>query len=333
LTSKKNKTIIIAEAGVNHNGSISTAKKLIEIASKAGADFVKFQTFDVDQLILKNTETAAYQKKNLKKNISQYSMLRKYQLSEISHRELINFSKKKRIKFLSTAFDEKSLNLLKKYELDYIKIPSGEITNYLLLRKISKLKQKILLSTGMASYHEIKQALKILRKRKKDLIILHCTSDYPANLKDLNLNYIKRLKKLGYGVGYSDHSSSIITPSIAVALGCKVVEKHFTLSKNLKGPDHKASLEPKELSQMISFVRDVEKMLGSRNKLITKSEKKTKLLVRKSLVAINDIKKGEIFSYKNITAKRPGKGISPFKIKKFLGKKSFKNFKKDQFIK
>ncbi len=330
---KKNNTIIIAEAGVNHNGSIPIAKKLIEIASKAGADFVKFQTFDVDQLILKNTETAAYQKRNLKKNISQYSMLRKYQLSETSHRELINFSKKKGIKFLSTAFDEKSLNLLKKYKLDYIKIPSGEITNYLLLKKISRLKQKILLSTGMASYQEIKQALKVLRKRKKDLIILHCTSDYPANLKDLNLNYIKRLKQLGYGIGYSDHSSSVITPSIAVALGCKVIEKHFTLSKNLKGPDHKASLEPKELSQMISFVRDTEKMLGFKDKLITKSEKKTKLLVRKSLVAMNDIKKGEIFSYKNITAKRPGKGISPFKIKKFLGKKSFKNFKKDQFIK
>ena len=260
-------------------------------------------------------------------------MLKKYQLAERSYKRLIDYSKKKNIKFLSTAFEEKSLSLLEKYKLDYIKIPSGEITNYLFLKKISKLKRKVLLSTGMATITEIKQALKIIKRRKKDLIILHCTSDYPANLKDLNLNFIKKLKKFGYEVGYSDHSSSIITPSIAVALGCKVIEKHFTLSRNLKGPDHKASLEPQELIKMVSYIRDVEKMLGLEDKIITKSEQKTKLLVRKSLVARNDIKKGEIFSEKNITTKRPGKGISPFKIKKYLGKKSIKQFKKDQFIK
>lgn len=333
MSLKKNKIIIIAEAGVNHNGNINLAKKLIDVASKAGADYVKFQTFDVDKLILKNTKAAVYQKRNLRKDISQYSMLKKYQLSESSHKHLINHSKKKKIKFLSTAFEEKSLNLLKKYKLDYIKIPSGEITNYPFLKKISKLKQKVLLSTGMATVEEIKQALKVLKKRKKDIIILHCTSDYPANLKDLNLNFIKKLKKLGYEVGYSDHSSSIITPSIAIALGCKVIEKHFTLSKKLKGPDHKASLEPGELIKMISFIRDTENMLGSKNKIITKSEQKTKLLVRKSLVASKNINKGEIFSYKNITTKRPGKGISPFGIEKILGKKSFKNYKKDQFIK
>ena len=333
MTLKKNKIIIIAEAGVNHNGKIHLAKKLIDVASNAGADYVKFQTFDADNLILKDTKTAVYQQRNLKSDISQYLMLKKYQLSESNHRELINYSKKKKIKFLSTAFEEKSLNLLKKYKLDYIKIPSGEITNYPFLKKISNLKQKVLLSTGMATFKEIKQALGVFRKRKKDIIILHCTSDYPANLKDLNLNFIKKLKKLGYEVGYSDHSSSVITPSIAVALGCKVVEKHFTLSKNFKGPDHKASLEPNELVKMISFIRDTEKMIGSKDKIITKSEQKTKLLVRKSLVASNDIKKGEIFSQKNITTKRPGRGVSPFKIKKFLGKKSNKTFKKDQFIK
>ena len=240
---KKDKTIIIAEAGVNHNGKIRLAKKLIDVASKSGADYVKFQTFDVDNLILKNTKTALYQKRNLKSNISQYSILKKYQLSENDHKELINYSKKKRIKFLSTAFDDKSLNLLQNYRLDYIKIPSGEITNYPFLKKISKLKKKILISTGMATLDEIKQALKVF-KNKKDVIVLHCTSDYPANLKDLNLNFIKKLKKLGYRIGYSDHSASIITPSIAVALGCEVIEKHFTLSKNMKGPDHKASLEP-----------------------------------------------------------------------------------------
>ena len=185
----------------------------------------------------------------------------------------------------------------------------------------------------MATLDEIKQALKVLKKKKKDITILHCTSDYPANLKDLNLNFIKKLKKFGCEVGYSDHSSSIITPSIAVTLGCKVVEKHFTLSRKLEGPEHRASLEPQELTKMISLIRDTEKMLGSNNKIITKSEQKTKLLVRKSLVANKDIKKGEIFSKKNITTKRPGRGISPFKINKFFGKKSSKNFKKDEFIK
>ena len=260
-------------------------------------------------------------------------MLKKYQLADSSHKELLKYSKKKKIKFLSTAFDEKSLRLLEKYKLDYIKIPSGEITNYPLLSQISKLKKKVLLSTGMATLDEIKQALKVLKKKKKDIIILHCTSDYPANLKDLNLNFIKKLKKFGCEVGYSDHSSNVITPSIAVTLGCKVVEKHFTLSKQLKGPDHRASLEPEELIKMISLIRDTETMLGSNDKIITKSEQKTKLLVRKSLVANKDIKKGEIFSKKNITTKRPGNGISPFKINKFLGKKSPRNFKKDQFIK
>ena len=333
MSLKNNKTIVIAEAGVNHNGKINLAKKLIDVASKAGADYVKFQTFDVDQLILKNTKTANYQKRNLKNNISQYQMLKKYQLTDDDHKELLKYSKKKKIKFLSTAFEEKSLSLLKKYKLDYIKIPSGEITNYPFLNQISKLKKKIFLSTGMATLDEIKQAIKALRKKKKDITILHCTSDYPANLKDLNLNFIKKLKKIGYGVGYSDHSSSIITPSIAVTLGCKVVEKHFTLSKKLNGPDHRASLEPRELRKMISLIRDTEKMLGLNDKIITKSEQKTKLLVRKSLVAKNDIKKGEIFTKKNITTKRPGSGISPFKINKFLGKKSPKNFKKDQLIK
>ena len=329
---KKNKTIIIAEAGVNHNGNINLAKKLINVASKAGADYVKFQTFDVDNLLLKNTKTANYQKRTLKNNISQYLMLKKYQLDDNNHKVLLKYSKKNKIKFLSTAFDEKSLKLLEKYKLDYIKIPSGEITNYPFLKQISKLKKKVLLSTGMASLDEIRQALKVFKK-KGDVTILHCTSDYPANLKDLNLNFIKKLKKFGCEVGYSDHSSSIITPSIAVSLGCKVVEKHFTLSKKLKGPDHRASLEPQELKKMISLIRDTEKMLGSNNKIITKGEQKTKLLVRKSLIAKNDIKKGEIFSKKNIIAKRPGKGISPFKINNFLGKKSSKNFKKDQFIK
>ena len=333
MSLKKNKTIIIAEAGVNHNGSIKLAKKLIDVAQKAGADYVKFQTFDVDHLILKNTKTATYQKKNLNKNISQYSMLKKYQLSYKHHKDLINYSKKKKIKFLSTAFDIKSLNLLQSFKLDYIKIPSGEITNYLLLKAISKLNKKILLSTGMATINEIKQALKSLRRKKEDIIILHCTSDYPANLKDLNLNFLHKLKRLGYQVGYSDHSENVIVPSIAVALGCRVIEKHFTLSKKLKGPDHRASLEPKELASMINHIRETEKILGSKNKVITKSEQRTKLLVRKSLFALKNIKKGEIFTEHNLTTKRPGNGLSPFMIKKLMGKKSSRSYKKDQRIK
>ncbi len=185
----------------------------------------------------------------------------------------------------------------------------------------------------MSSIDEIKQALKVLKRKKKDITIMHCTSDYPANLKDLNLNFIHKLKKFGCQVGYSDHSTSLITPSVAVGLGCNVVEKHFTLSKNLIGPDHKASLEPRDLYKMISYVRETEKMLGLMKKVITQSEKKTKLLVRKSLIALKDIKKGDFFSYENITTKRPGTGISPFKIKDYVGKKSKKNFKKNQLIK
>ena len=234
---------------------------------------------------------------------------------------------------MSTAFDIKSLNLLQSFKLDYIKIPSGEITNYLLLKAISKLNKKILLSTGMATINEIKQALKSLRRKKEDIIILHCTSDYPANLKDLNLNFLHKLKRLGYQVGYSDHSENVIVPSIAVALGCRVIEKHFTLSKKLKGPDHRASLEPKELVSMINHIRETEKILGSKNKVITKSEQRTKLLVRKSLFALKNIKKGEIFTEHNLTTKRPGNGLSPFMIKKLMGKKSSRSYKKDQRIK
>ena len=185
----------------------------------------------------------------------------------------------------------------------------------------------------MASVKEINQALRVLNKKKKEITIFHCTSDYPAKLNDLNLNFLHKLKKFGYDVGYSDHSSSIITPSIAVSLGCKIIEKHFTISKKMSGPDHKASLDPKDLKKMISYVRQTEKILGSNKKKITNSEKKTKLLVRKSLVALKNITKGEKFSYKNITTKRPGTGISPFRILNFIGKKSKKTFKKNELIK
>ena len=327
------KTIVIAEAGVNHNGDISIAKKLIDAAAIAKADYVKFQTYDVDSLLLKETKTAEYQKKNLGNNISQYKMLKKYQLSESNQINLKRYATKKKIRFLSTAFDLKSLYFLKKLNLDFIKIPSGEITNYPLLKEISQFKKKILLSTGMATLNEIKAALQVLKKRKRELVILHCSSDYPADLKNLNLAFLRKLKMLGYDVGYSDHSESVITPSIAVTLGCKVIEKHFTLSKKLKGPDHKASLEPNELKDMIKFIKQTELMVGSEKKFITPSEKKTKILTRKSIVAYTSIKKGEIFTKKNLTTKRPGNGISPFLIKKILGKKCPTNYVKNQQIK
>ncbi len=326
------KTIVIAEAGVNHNGNIKIAKKLIDAAAFAKADYVKFQTYDVDSLILKNTNTADYQKKNLGSKISQYKMLKKYQLSEKDQIELKRYAKKKKIKFLSSVFDIKSLNFLKKINLDYVKIPSGEITNYPLLKEISRLKKKIILSTGMATVNEIKAALEVLKNKKK-IIILHCSSDYPVKLENLNLAFIKKLKLLGYNIGYSDHSRSILAPSIAVTLGCKVIEKHFTLSRKLKGPDHKASLEPNELFDMIKFIKQTELMLGSQKKIITSSEEKTKKLVRKSIVASTKITKGEKFTIKNLTTKRPGNGISPFLIKKILGKKSPINYLKDQQIK
>ncbi len=327
------KTIVIAEAGVNHNGNIKIAKKLVDAAALAKADYVKFQAYDADSLILKNTRTADYQKKNLGSKISQHKMLQKYQLSEKHHIELKNYAKKKKIKFLSSVFDIKSLNFIKKLNLDFIKIPSGEITNYPLLKEISSLKTKVILSTGMANVNEIKAALKVLKNKKNKITILHCSSDYPAELKNLNLAFLRKLKLLGYNIGYSDHSKSVLTASIAVALGCKVIEKHFTLSRKLKGPDHKASLEPNELLDMIKFIKQTELMLGSEKKTITLSEEKTKKLVRKSIVAFTKISKGERFTIKNLTTKRPGNGISPFLIKKILGKRSPITYIKDQQIK
>lgn len=330
---KKNNTIIIAEAGVNHNGNINIGKKLIDVAANSGANFVKFQSFLVDDLILKKTKTASYQKKNLKKNVSQYQMLKKYELSAEDHFELFKHAKKRKIKFLSTPFDLKSLNFLKKFNLEYIKIPSGEITNFLMLNKISKLKKKVILSTGMSNLDEIKTAIKVLNKKKEDLILLHCTSDYPARPETLNLNFLNKLKNFGYKIGYSDHSESILTPAVAVSLGCKIIEKHFTLSKKMQGPDHRASLEPKELYEMVKMIRYTESVLGAEDKKITESEKKTKVLVRKSIVAAKTINIGEKFTYSNLTTKRPGDGLSPFLLKKIIGKKSKLHYLKDEKIK
>ena len=327
------KVLIIAEAGVNHNGSLKLAKRLVDAAKKANADYVKFQSFNHKKLTTKNAPKADYQKNNSNKKQTQALMLKSLELSKSKQIKLIKYCKKKRIKFLCTAFDEENLQFLINKGIDYIKIPSGEITNLPFLEFIKKKQKKILLSTGASSVKDISNALKILNKKNR-ITILQCNSAYPTPYKDINLNSLKFFqKRFKCNVGFSDHSLSLVTPSGAVALGAKIIEKHFTISRKLKGPDHKSSLEPSELSIMINNVREMEKALGKIEKKITKSEKKNRNIIRKSIVAGIDIKKGERFSYKNLAFKRPGYGISPMNVKKILGKKSKKNFKEDDLIK
>lgn len=335
---KKNKTLIIAEIGVNHNGKINLAKKLINIAKKAGSDFVKFQSYNASSLVKQSTKVAKYQKKNLKKkDIRQIDMLKKYELSFEDHKRLINHCKKKKIKFLSSPFDNESLKLLFRLGIKNIKIASGEITNYPLLREIGKKAKKVFLSTGMSSLEEIKNALKILLDnglKKRNLVILHCHSDYPTELKYVNLKAMKLIKEtLKTKIGYSDHTLGFETAISAVALGASVIEKHITLNRNMIGPDHAASMEPKMFINFIKSIRNTEELMGTAKKKPSKIELKTKKLVRKSIVAKFDIKKGDKFSEINIISKRPEGGISPLKWKKIIGKRSKYNIKKDEFIK
>ena len=327
---------IILEAGVNHNGKIAKAKKMIDLASKAGADFVKFQTFVADDLVTNTAPLADYQKKNTKSISTQYKMLKKLQLTGNDHIQLIKHCKKRKIKFLSSAFSIQGFNLLKKLGLKIIKIPSGEINNYPFLKYVGKFNKKIIISTGMSYLNEVKNAVKILIKSgtlKKNITVLHCNTEYPSPLKDINLNSMIAIKKkLGIKVGYSDHSNSRIVPITATALGASIIEKHFTLNKNYLGPDHKASLSPTEVFEMIKDIRDTEKILGSIIKKPSKSEKKNIKIVRKSIVAKKNILKGERFTSKNITTKRPGHGISPMKWNFVIGKFAKRNFKVDEFI-
>ena len=327
------KVLIIAEAGVNHNGSLKLAKKLVNAAKKAKADYIKFQSFNHKKLTTKNAPKADYQKDSYNKKQTQAVMLKNLELSKSKQIELIKYCKKKKIKFLCTAFDEENLQFLINKGIDYIKIPSGEITNLPFLEFIKKKQKKILLSTGASSVKDISNALKILDNKKK-ITILHCNSAYPTPYKDINLNSLKFIRqKFKCNIGFSDHSLSLIAPSGAVAIGATIIEKHFTLSRKLKGPDHKSSLEPSELSIMVDNIREMEKALGKTEKKITKSEKKNRNIIRKSIVAGINIKKGERFSQKNLAFKRPGYGISPMDVKKILGKKSKKNFKEDDLIK
>ena len=332
----RNKVIIIAEAGVNHNGKLSLAKKLIKEASRAGADYVKFQTYTLENMIIKNTKPAAYQKKNIKKKLSQYDILKKYRLKDHWYKDLILFSKKNKIKFLSSPFDIKGIKFLGKLNLDYIKVPSGEINNLPYLKVLGKLNKKIILSTGMSNLIEIKNSINILKKEglsRKKINLLHCHTDYPSKPENLNLKSIILLKKkFGLNVGYSDHSLGIEAPVVAIAYGAKIIEKHLTLNKKFSGPDHKASIEPKEFKKMVQSIRKTEKMLGSFIKKPTKIELKNRKLVRKSIVAIKNIKKGEKFSTSNISTKRPAIGKSPMYFDIYLKKKAKKNYFKDEFI-
>jgi N,N'-diacetyllegionaminate synthase len=331
-----NKTFIIAEAGVNHNGSLKKALKLIDIAAAAGANAIKFQTFKTENLATDYSPKAEYQKyKSLKKE-TQFQMLKKLELTKSMHKACFEKCKKKKIIFISSAFDLESLRYLKKFKLRYFKVPSGEITNIPYLEVLGKFGKKIILSTGMSNILEIRKAIKTLTingTKKNNITLMQCTSAYPAPYDEINLNTIATLRNIfKLNIGFSDHSLGVQASIAAVALGAKVIEKHITLSKKLKGPDHKASLDPKEFRFMVQSIRIVEKVLGNKIKKITKSEKKNIYIARKSIVASTKIKKNEKFSNFNITCKRPGTGISPLFFKKLIGKRSIQNFNKNDLI-
>ena len=330
-------TVIIAEAGVNHNGSTEMAKKLVDAAAEAGADYVKFQTFKSANLVLKNARAANYQQKNMQENaLSQYQMLKNLELTYEDHVKLIEYANSQGIKFLSTAFDLESVQLLADFHLGLWKIPSGEITNYPYLRLIAQQHEPVILSTGMSTMEEIESAVRVLLDNGLPLdylTILHCNTEYPTPMCDVNLRAMNKIASVFHThVGYSDHTLGIEVPIAAVALGASVIEKHFTLDRSLQGPDHKASLEPQELKNMVTAIRNVEVALGSPEKKVTDSEEKNKLLVRKSIVALKEIKEGDLFSEDNLTVKRPGNGISAIKWLDVIGKKAPRNFKVDEII-
>ena len=330
------RTLIIAEAGVNHNGDIEIAKKLIDVAAEAGADLVKFQTFSGDRLATSIAKQAEYQIQNTEEIIPQRTMLQKLELDENMHEVLIQHCEDRGIGFFSTGFDIESVNLLIKLGQKRFKIPSGEITNLPLLRHIGKQKKEVILSTGMATFLEIEKAIVALEDAgtsRDSITVLHCTTSYPVPLVDVNLKAMQKIgEKFDVAVGYSDHTTGLETALAAVALGAKVIEKHFTLDRKLPGPDHKASLEPEELKQMISFIRNIEILLGDGEKKLMPSEVGNVNIARKSIVASKTGVKGEIFSEKNITTKRPGNGISPMKWDSVIGSKAIRDFELDELI-
>ena len=330
------KVFVIAEAGINHNGNIKLAKKMVDAAVNAGADAIKFQTFKSENVISKHAPKAQYQKQTTDPKESQLEMAKKLELKPQAFRVLSNYCKKKGIMFLSTPFDFESIDLLNKLDLQILKIPSGELTNLPYLKKIGALKKKIILSSGMAEIFEIRKALKVLMDEgtaKDNIAILHCNTAYPTPYKDVNLlamNTIRNVFKVN--VGYSDHTIGIEVPIAAVAMGATIIDKHFTLDKTMSGPDQRISLEPKELKAMICAIRNIEHAIGDGIKKPSSSELRNISIARRSLVAAKDIIAGEVFSLDNVTPKRPGTGISPMDLYKIMGKRAKKDFEEDELI-
>ncbi len=327
------KVLIIAEAGVNHNGDIDLAKRLIDTAAECGADIVKFQTFNPKKLASKYATMAEYQKENLQIEESQEQMLNKLVLKQEEFVELAQYCKMVGIQFLSTPFEIDSIHFLNSFQ-DIWKIPSGEITNYPYLVEIAKTHKEVILSTGMSTLDEVDAALEVLKTNGAGSItLLQCTTNYPTPMEDVNLRAMLTLKEhCSCPVGYSDHTNGIEVPIAAVAMGAKVIEKHFTLDRNMEGPDHKASLEPDELKEMVCAIRNIETAFGNGQKIPSETEKKNIQIVRKSIIAASDIKKGEVFSEKNLTTKRPGFGISPMRWNEVLGTKALRDFAEDELI-
>jgi len=328
------RTLIIAEAGVNHNGSLELAKKLVDAAKQCGADIVKFQTAQLDSLVSKHAQMAQYQKENTGNDESQKDMLKKLLLSYDEFIELSEYCKKVGIDFLSTPFDIQSIHFLDDIGVDIWKIPSGEITNLPYLIEVARTNKRIILSSGMSTMEEVKAAVDVLKKHGAgEISLLHCTTEYPTPYEDVNLNAMKTMEKeFGLAVGYSDHTQGIEVPIAAVAMGATIIEKHFTLDKTMEGPDHRASLEPDELAQMVTSIRNIEKVMGDGVKTPAQSEIKNIAIARKSIVAKTSIKKGDELTEDNLTTKRPGDGISPMKWFEVLGTKAVRDFEEDELI-
>ena len=321
------RVLIIAEAGVNHNGSMDNARRLIDAAAEAGADYVKFQTFKAAKLVSKAAKQAEYQEKNIGQKSSQFDMLKKLEISEEQHYELKKYAAEKNIRFLSTGFDEESLDFLDQLGMDLFKVPSGEITNYPYLKHIASKKKPVILSTGMTTLSDIENAMNVLLENgipREAIQILHCNTEYPTPMSDVNLLAMNTIKAaFGVGVGYSDHTLGIEVPVAAVALGAEVIEKHFTLDKEMEGPDHKASLDPQELKNMVAAIRNVEKALaGTGFKQPSASEKKNMVVARKSIHLKDGLAKGTVIKAEDLLMIRPGDGISPFDMDKIVGRKA-----------
>lgn len=329
-------TLIIAEAGVNHNGDLGLARQLIDVAAEAGADLIKFQTFAANRQATRSAQKAGYQTQTTNSKESQQEMLRRLELTEEMHRALIAHCATRNITFFSTGFDIESIDLLVSLGQDQFKIPSGEITNLPYLRHIGRFGKTVILSTGMATMGEIETAIDILEQNgtpRAKITVLHCTTEYPTPMAEVNLRAMQSIHTaFGVAVGYSDHTPGIEVAIAAAAMGASVIEKHLTLDRNLLGPDHKASLEPEELKAMVAAIRNIEIALGDGIKRLTPSEARNRPIARKSLVASQTIKKGEAFSARNITTKRPGTGISPMRWDEVLGRSAPRDFSADELI-